>query len=1074
MAILACTLISSLGLLVFATEQGGVRRSLTAIPSSQADIDIQVVHPQVPLATARRLVAAAVSDELGGTVRYSASRVAMTDPGFVPEIQSSSGLTYFGEYDGIRSNTTLVSGEWAGTWSGGTAAIPVAIPEAASQAQGLHIGSTFDIHNSPSVVTVTVVGVYRVTRPSSPYWARDLLQGTGNDRRYFGPLIAAPGTIDAAKVPLASLDVRVTPRFDSVTVDHLAPLLGRLAGASTTVPDRLDRVSSTIHYSSGLADATGGIASGLVATRSTVVVVSLMLLVLALGAMGQTARSFTDARAAERLLLRLRGASEGNLLALAALEAIVIGVITAAASPPLSTLVYRILAAQPAMVAAGMPKDAGLPPTSWLTAAGVSLLFVVVLIAPLLRRSRSSTEGEQTQGRQGTATAFMRSGLDIAVFVLAGIAYWQLVSYRSPVGGTGSLAVDPILVAGPALVLLAGALLCVRLIPLASRAILRVGARARGTVIPLASWEIGRRSQRATSAILLLSLALAVGTFGLSFLTTWTQSQLDQAAFAVGAPARVAALSAPGLDRTRLETGAVGAPQPVIRRSGQFLDSGSGSLADAGPTGPEVTVLGLTAESRTWIDRGRLGQAGGSEVDKRLAKPVAPATGVVLPGPVKGLSATIQVAVGSSGLPGVQAQVHAILEGGDGLLTTVDLGAVPADNTPRQVRGIVPPANPTGLVGPVRFVGFQATFSMADSGGDGAANAQADADILVKDLAVLSSSSPHPVTVDPTAAWFGSSADPAAPTPTVGTVPRGWQWDLRVDVPSGLTLAPATFALVGWSPDGLVPAVVPSALAKALHATVPSQLTVVVQDVRVNVLLVGTTSHVPGRAGADALSNLNSGFAASSGDPDVVVLDQELLERSLAQSGVHGLVDEWWVDLAAGHGRAYLDGIGNPPDALSAEVLGRQLQQAPLRVATQAALWLAIVAGALLAAVGFAVHSAATLRSRRLELAQLRAIGLSRNKLVGLITAESLLISVLGAVFGTAIGVLLVLLVGPLVAASPDGSPPVPSVAVHIPWPSIGLLIVGLAVSLLLVVFAVARVQRSVEPAELLRGGTGD
>ena len=275
------------------------------------------------------------------------------------------------------------------------------------------------------------------------------------------------------------------------------------------------------------------------------------------------------------------------------------------------------------------------------------------------------------------------------------------------------------------------------------------------------------------------------------------------------------------------------------------------------------------------------------------------------------------------------------------------------------------------------------------------------------------------------------------------------------------------------SSDLLVSAVVPTALAKTLHVKPPMAMTVDVQDVPVQILLVGTTSLVPGTASSDALSNTNSGFAASSSNPDVVVLDQELLERSLAQSGVDSpMVDEWWVNVAAGHGQAYLNGVGNPAGALSSEVLGLQLQQAPLRVATQAALWLAIVAGALLAAVGFAVHSATTLRSRRLELAQLRAIGLSRNKLVGLITAESLLISVLGAVFGTAIGVLLVLLVGPLVAASPDGSPPVPSVAVHIPWSSIGLLIVGLAAALVLVVFVVARVQRSVEPAELLRGGT--
>ena len=164
--------------------------------------------------------------------------------------------------------------------------------------------------------------------------------------------------------------------------------------------------------------------------------------------------------------------------------------------------------------------------------------------------------------------------------------------------------------------------------------------------------------------------------------------------------------------------------------------------------------------------------------------------------------------------------------------------------------------------------------------------------------------------------------------------------------------------------------------------------------------------------------------------------------------------------------------MADAPDARSGDALGLQLQQAPLRVATQAALWLAILAGAVLAAVGFGVHSTTTLRARRLELAQLRAIGLSRNKLVALFSVESLLLCVLGTVFGIAIGLTLVVLVGPLVAVSPDGTPTVPSVVIEIPWASIGLLVVEIVAILALVVAAVARVQRTVEPAELLRGGS--
>src|SRR5665647_3088132 len=104
------------------------------------------------------------------------------------------------------------------------------------------------------------------------------------------------------------------------------------------------------------------------------------------------------------------------------------------------------------------------------------------------------------------------------------------------------------------------------------------------------------------------------------------------------------------------------------------------------------------------------------------------------------------------------------------------------------------------------------------------------------------------------------------------------------------------------------------------------------------------------------------------------------------------------------------------------------MQQHPLRVATQAGLWLVALAAALLAAVGFGVHATVTLRARAVEFAQLRAIGLSRRSLTAVVGAESLLLCLLGGTFGIGIGALLGWLVGPLVAGSADGTPPIPSV----------------------------------------------
>src|SRR5690606_112513 len=116
--------------------------------------------------------------------------------------------------------------------------------------------------------------------------------------------------------------------------------------------------------------------------------------------------------------------------------------------------------------------------------------------------------------------------------VLAGLAFWQLSIYRSPVvSGEGPPRLDPLLAAGPALALLAGALLAARIVPLAARLMETLARSARRAVTPLAAWEVARRPVRARSAVLLLTLSLSVGVFAAGFMSTWSRSQEDQALY---------------------------------------------------------------------------------------------------------------------------------------------------------------------------------------------------------------------------------------------------------------------------------------------------------------------------------------------------------------------------------------------------------------------------------------------------------------------------------------------------------------------------------------------------------------
>jgi len=1071
-ALLSSTLVTSLGLLVTATEQGGIRGALADLSPDQTALEVRLIQPHGGVRSAIAEVDDAIDDVLapagvGSASGSSASRFATLADSPV------EALGYLGELDEIEDQATLTAGEWASLPVDGEST-PATVPAAAATALGLAVGDTFTLDATSSDATLTIVGLYEADDASADYWENDFLHGAGNDPAFqnpavqfyqpvngFGPVIVAEGGLDAAGLPISFIVRDYQPRFDTVTVDDLPALLDRVRSASLDVPLAVGGSGQGLFISTNVDDSISTVAASLVVTRSTVVVVSLLLLVLAVAAMAQTARLFTDARAGERQLMRARGASGAHILGLAILEAALVGLVVALLSPPLATLVYRGIAAQPAMVAADMPLEVGIPLIAWLTAVAIALVFTVVIVVPLARRNRSFVDGEQSRGRQRAASGLMRSGLDVVVVVLAGVAFWQLQSYRSPLTGSSSLSVDLVLAAGPSLVLVAAAMVCVRLIPAASRLVDRVGSNARGIGISLAAWEVGRRSQRATAAVLLLSLTLAVGTFSLSFLATWTQSQRDQAAFAMGAPVRAAALD----DGAQSDAEA----QPVIRRWGVLGPQSTDVFGAATVTGSGVQVLAPSAGARELLDSGRLADEGGELVRGALTRVDEAAIGIDLPGNTRGIAATMRAGDGDPALAGVAVAARAIVETDHGVLITIDLGSFAADGEQVDLHGEL---TGSGVLTSARLVGVQMTLTRADAG-TGAVGDDSPAvpiEFLVSAIGAVvttddGAASAEPLEPGDAREWDAFSAVDDT-NPESGSVPGGWQLRLAAIAPADLTSTPASFSLVGWSPVGLLPVVVTQELADELVVVAQSPLELLTSGVEVRVTVATTIPHVPGAATSADLASASSGLGAAAEHANTVVIDQTQLSRALAQAGVATpAVDEWWVDVPAGEQQAYAAA------AFTTDGIALDLQQAPLRVATQAALWLAIITAAVLAAVGFATHSTATLRARRLELAQLRAIGFSRRRLVGLIGGESLLMGGLGALFGVSIGLLIAWLVGPLVAVSPDGGEPLPPVVLVVPGVGVLLLVAEIVAVLAIVVLVVARVQRFAEPAELLREG---
>ncbi|HXD61380.1 MAG TPA: ABC transporter permease [Lacisediminihabitans sp.] len=1101
-AVTSCTLVTSVGLLVFSTEQGGLRSALSSIPSRDSDIDVYLLRPTVSVKEGVDLADTAIHRVLGGAATTRQDTVAVSEFLPTPALDRNyPALGYYGEFDAIKAHSTLVGGAWPNATTLPNGSVPVALPEAAAKAWGLGLGSTFSTVADGAEVTAEVAGLYRAVHPNDSYWSRDPLSGAGYKAGFpkpdvtlyvptngFGPMLVAPGALAKAHLPAHSYDIHYRPDFRRITADQFPPLLERLAEADQDVILHIGLVARGVVYTTNLAEGADAIGTSLVVTRSTVVVVTLLLLVLTLAALAQTARLSNDAAADERRVMRARGASGGQLLALAGVEAVVIGVITALVSPPLASLVYRALAAQPPMVAARMPADAGLPAVAWFTAAWVSLAFAVVLMLPLLRRQDRLADASATKHRLRRSGGLMRSGLDLGLVALAIVVYWQLQSYRSPVDLSASLGVDPVLVAGPAVMLVAGGLVAVRLIPLASRLLERFGQRSRGAVVTLGVWEVSRRTQKITAAVLLLTLALSVGTFSQTFLATWRQSQTDQATLVIGAPVRVPADGALGAaELPLLVDGALGRPQPVIRRLGALAPAGSTAYAEADgnpSAGSSTAILGLTPADRALISRDRLGSEGGTTIRTALAQSPALVDGVALPGTAVGIGLTVRAGDDTAPLAKTTVGVNAILQDANGLFTTLDLGSVPADGQQHALEGLLSArAKGAAFATPLTLVGLQSSVVQDDDSDIPADQAAMSSGftikLMFKDLTALQpaakgadAEAPLPrVALQPSGvSWTARNPDPYDQAPVLT---EDGEWPIVIDalLPASHNSGAAHLVLTSWNPALSIPAVISRSIADRLHVVRGMTLDVALPGTHFAVSVTGIAPLVPG-----STSGIQPDAATDDqgGQPDTVVVDHAALSRVLVASGAAGpLVDEWWIDVAPGHGQAYLQAHptrGGVAPAESSEVRALQLQQDPMRVSAQAALWLAILGAGLLAIAGFAVHTSASLRSRRTELAQLRAIGLSRRMLVGLVGAEAVMVSVVSSAIGIGLGVLLGWLVGPLIAVSPSGAPTLPSVRVIVPWVGIALLAAVILAVVALAVVGIARAQRTADPASILRG----
>ena len=1002
----------------------------------------------------------ATAGQVLGSVPYTLDGTLWSDSLALP-VGTAPGpagqqLVLLAGFQDLRAHATLTAGNWpvpvTGPVTGGSGpVVPAALPIAVAADLKLTVGSELTLTDTGdhAVTRIRITGLYRY-RPggaADSYWDQNQIGPAGEKSSppftTFGPIAVDPGAFTAAGIGASQATWDVQPSITGLA--SLDPaVIGQIFNTLTTAFQQASWQSAN-QVSTTLPAQLVAVEDDRSVTQAELEAIALGLLILTIAALVVSARPLAAQREPETYLLTLRGRARRQAVLANLGESCALGGAAFLAAAPAGAGVATLLGRDGPQAASTVPGPALVPPSAaWLAAAAVAVLCAIVVMAATTRKQGSVLQ--RPRGRRPARLAgAARAGGDIAVLGLAVVAYWQLRTLPLVSSTSAAPTVNLLAAVAPALALIAGALLSLRLLPPLANLADRIAGRGRRAGAALTAWQISRRPYQHSGTALLLVLAVAAGAFSFSQHATWQRSIADQSTFTAGAQVRVDLDAAAAVAAAATPAGIADGPSvltatPALRLTGY---DGSTVLALDSSTAP-ATVLLRSDQYQ--------GSSAGLWAALWTGAPVSPA----LPGrPARiQLTATIGSAARTSAAGGLAsaaspaaglADVTLTLtaEDGDGEFFTLPARPLAADGRPHTLlfpiaAGAAYPLRPVGLAlnyqVPATQTGADVLAVTGLAVSDQSTGAFSPADLNLGSWTGLTQSVDLENAIEDakaaTAAGIATSPVGAArlAAAAAGSTWAGWsqQFDPGYgqdpDVDGNGNLLGYTRVQAGVSfsaaPTGVLPVLATAAYLQNTGLGLGSTTQIGADGRQIEVKIVGAVANFP------TVGTLN--FVGG------LIVDEAALQHELLSLGLPLVpTTEWWLRTAGG---AVPTGL--PADAVVTTVRSTQatLLGDPLSaVAQQGQLALGLAAGILaIAALWTAIVAAR--RERRGQEAVLAALGLSSRRQALFQCAERIGVGIPAALAGLAIGTGLARLLLPDLILSPAATIPVPSITVAIAW----------------------------------------
>ncbi len=407
----------------------------------------------------------------------------------------------------------------------------VVIGQTAAAAYGLSVGDS--VASPDQGYKAEIVGIIAPTDPTADYWFDDFLlldleriPGGNREDTVILSMILPQESMDAY---FSSTETwRIFIHWELITLAN--------AREVQTSLNNLLASQASVRLATGLIPIVDNYQVQLATARLSLFLLTAQSFLFVIYTLVTMTGFMLDQSRAELAVLAGRGFASRQITTIFGIEAALMSLAALALGPLLARWLVGLWARA---VAAPVPQL--IPAASWqLTLAGAAVGWLVITGSVYWAAQRNLLVWQQAAARPPGRTGWQRSGVDLFLLVLGGVAYWQLSQRGSFVLGTGQEQVaDPLLLLGPSVLLISVALILLRLFPILIRLAAWLTRGRRDLVLPLGLARLARSPIGPGRVVLLVSISAALTLFASAFAYSVTQRQEEFARYFNGADMRV-------------------------------------------------------------------------------------------------------------------------------------------------------------------------------------------------------------------------------------------------------------------------------------------------------------------------------------------------------------------------------------------------------------------------------------------------------------------------------------------------------------------------------------------------------